>query len=67
MGEKLFKREPGEKTADYLGRFAGKMAEAAMIARERNDDVHALFFARKAAEVLQLARALGFEPSAKEP
>lgn len=53
-------RLPGEKTCDWLGRFAGQLAEAAMVARERGDEVNALFFAIKASETLQLAKHLGF-------
>lgn len=56
----MTERQPGEKTCDYLGRFAGQLAETAMTARERGDTVHAIFFATKAAETLALARALGF-------
>lgn len=51
-------QRPDEKTCDYLGRFAIDLADAALKARERNDDVHALFFAVKAAEVLKLARVI---------
>ena len=56
-------QRPDEKTCDYLGRFAGELADAALVARDRGDDVHALFFAIKAAEVLNLARHLGFQPA----
>ena len=55
-------RLPGEKTCDYLGRFSVKLADAALNARERGDDVHAAFFAIKAAETLTLAKHLGFKP-----
>ncbi|MCA1831254.1 MAG: hypothetical protein LC750_00640 [Actinobacteria bacterium] len=37
-----------------------KLGDAALIARERGDDVQALFFALKAAETLQLAKLLGY-------
>ena len=56
-------REPGEKMCDYLGRFSVKLADAALIAHERGDQVNALFFATKAAETLALAKHLGFAPS----
>lgn len=45
-----------------IGELAVKMADAALIARERGDTVHALFFATKAAECLQLAKLLGWNP-----
>jgi hypothetical protein len=35
-----------------------KLADAAIMARAKGDDVHALFFATKAAECLQLAKLL---------
>lgn len=57
-------RRDGESTADYLGRFSAELAGAALVALEREDDVNALFFAIKAAEVLSLAKALGFKPPA---
>ena len=57
-------QRPNEKTCDYLGRFAVDLAGAALKARERQDDVHALFFALKAAEVLKLAKHLGYQPGA---
>lgn len=56
-----------EKTCDYLGRFAGELADAALVARDRGDDVHALFFAIKAAETLQLAKLLGFADQTEAP
>jgi hypothetical protein len=46
-----------------IGELSVKLAEAALIARERGDDVHAIFFATKAAETLQLAKALGWKPT----
>lgn len=56
-------RLPGEKMCDYLGRFSIKLADAALTARERGDDVQAIFFATKAAETLQLAKHLGYAPN----
>jgi hypothetical protein len=56
-----FPRLPGESTADWLARFAGKLAEASLVAQGRGDDVQAIFFATKGAEVLSLAKALGFD------
>lgn len=47
--------------ADNMAIFAGKLAEAAMLATERGDKVNAAFFAIKAAETLSLAKALGFD------
>jgi len=47
----------GEK----IGDLSLKLADAALIARERGDDVQALFFALKAAELLALAKALGWK------
>ena len=47
----------GEK----IGDLSLKLADAALIARERGDDVQALFFAVKAAETLALAKALGWK------
>jgi hypothetical protein len=54
------KRRPGEPMQDYLGRFSIRLAEAALIARERGEDHRAAFFAIKASETLQLAKALGY-------
>ena len=51
-----------EKMSDYLARFAGKLADAALTARSRGDEVHAVFFAIKAGEILSLAKTLGFDP-----
>lgn len=51
------------KTASQVGELSVKLADAALIARDRGDDVHALFFAVKAAETLALAKALGWSPS----
>lgn len=48
--------------AQKIGELSLKLASAAMVARERGDDVHSLFFALKAAECLQLAKALGWSP-----
>lgn len=49
-------------TAAEIGALSGKLAEAAVIASDRGDEVHALFFAIKAAETLTLAKALGWRP-----
>ena len=48
--------------AQKIGDLSIKLADAALVARERGDDVQALFFAVKAAECLQLAKALGWNP-----
>jgi hypothetical protein len=53
--------------AEKIGDLAVKLADAALVARERGDDVHAIFFATKAAECLQLAKALGWKPQEKMP
>jgi hypothetical protein len=50
------------QSAQEIGELSVKLADAALIARGRGDDVHALFFARKAAETLALAKALGWRP-----
>lgn len=55
-------RLPDEKTCDFLGRLSVGLAEAAITARADGDDVHAAFFAIKAAETLKLARYLGYRP-----
>ena len=52
-----------QRAVDKIGELSVKLADAALIARERGDDVNALFFALKAAETLQLAKALGWNPS----
>lgn len=62
MAERIERRE-GESMGSYLGRFSIELAGAALAAREKGDQVHALFFAQKAAETLALAKALGFPPS----
>lgn len=49
--------------AQKLGDLSVKLADAALVARERGDDVHALFFAIKAAETLALAKSLGWKPT----
>ncbi|HVX90159.1 MAG TPA: hypothetical protein VHC20_00715 [Candidatus Paceibacterota bacterium] len=48
--------------AQKIGELSAKLADAALIARERGDDVKAIFFATKAAECLALAKALGWNP-----
>lgn len=52
--------------ADKVGNLAVKLADAALVAQERGDTVHALFFATKAAECLQLAKLLGWKPKAED-
>lgn len=49
-------------SAENIGRLAIKMADAALLARSRHDDVNAILFATKAAECLQLAKHLGWKP-----
>lgn len=46
--------------AAKIGELSVKLAGAALEARKRGDDVHAIFFATKAAETLALAKALGW-------
>lgn len=53
--------------AQQIADLSVKLADAALVARERGDDVHALFFAVKAAETLALAKALGWEPKDSGP
>lgn len=48
--------------ASQIGELSVKLANAALIAREKGDDVNAIFFAVKAAETLALAKALGWKP-----
>ena len=48
--------------AAKIGELSVKLADAALKAREKGDDVNALFFAIKAAETLALAKALGWKP-----
>lgn len=50
------------QSAEKIGNLSVKLADAALVARGRGDDVQALFFAVKAAECLQLAKALGWKP-----
>ncbi len=52
--------------AQRIGELAIKLGDAALIARERGDDVNAIFFAIKAAECLQLAKALGWQPETEK-
>ncbi|MGB3447063.1 MAG: hypothetical protein WBA48_10225, partial [Xanthobacteraceae bacterium] len=54
-------------TAAKIGDLSVKLAESALIARERGDEVHALFFSIKAAELLSLAKALGWKPGPTRP
>jgi hypothetical protein len=51
------------KAQKIIADLAVKLADAALIARERGDDVQAVFFAIKAAECLQLAKLLGWQPT----
>jgi len=53
-------------SAQTIGELSVKLADAALIARERGDDVNAIFFAVKAAETLALAKALGWRPDTTE-
>jgi hypothetical protein len=48
--------------AASIGALSVKLADAALVAREKGDDVNAIFFAIKAAETLALAKALGWKP-----
>lgn len=48
--------------AQKIGELSVKLADAALKAREKGDHVHGIFFAAKAAECLQLAKALGWKP-----
>lgn len=52
--------------AAQIGELSVKLADAALISRERGDEVNAIFFAIKAAETLALAKALGWKPEASE-
>lgn len=47
--------------AQKIGELSVKLADAALIAHGRGDDVQAIFFAVKAAECLALAKALWLE------
>lgn len=49
-------------SAQEIGELSVKLADAALIARDSGDEVHAIFFAIKAAETLALAKALGWKP-----
>lgn len=53
--------------AQKIGELSIKLADAALVARERGDQVNALFFAIKAAECLQLAKLLGWKPEDTTP
>lgn len=55
-----------QRGRDKIGSLAIKLADAALICRERGDTAQALFFACKAAECLQLAKALGWDGSVGE-
>jgi hypothetical protein len=54
-------------SAQKIGELSVKLADAALIAREKGDEVNAIFFAIKAAETLALAKALGWKPEALPP
>jgi hypothetical protein len=47
--------------AAKIGELSIKLADAALVAREKGDQVNALFFAIKAAETLAIAKALGWD------
>lgn len=49
-------------SAAKIGELSVKLADAALVARKKGDEVNALFFALKAAETLALAKALGWKP-----
>ena len=53
--------------AEKIGALAVDLADAAAKAKAKGDDVHAIFFATKAAECLVLAKALGWKPSDLDP
>lgn len=53
-------------SAAKIGELSVKLADAALIARERGDEVNAIFFAIKAAETLALAKALGWKPDTSQ-
>lgn len=53
--------------AQRIGELSVRLADAALIAREKGDEVNAIFFAIKAAETLALAKALGWKPEAQDP
>ena len=50
-------------TTTEFSDLAVKLSDAAQMALQRGDDVLGVFFAIKAAECLQLARALGWKPA----
>lgn len=52
--------------ASQIGELSVKLADAALIAREKGDQVNAIFFAVKAAETLALAKSLGWKPGLKD-
>jgi hypothetical protein len=52
--------------AREIGELSIRLADAALVARAKGDDVNALFFANKAAECLRLARLLGWRPQIVE-
>jgi hypothetical protein len=49
-------------TAQQIGELSVQLTAVAYIARANGDHMHALFFAIKAAECLQLAKLLGWTP-----
>jgi hypothetical protein len=53
--------------AEKIGELAVKLADAALIAHCRGDDVKSIFFAIKAVECLALAKSLGWGVSAPDP
>ena len=48
-------------SGEKIGQLSIDLAGAALVAREKGDEVHAIFFAIKAAETLDLAKALGWD------
>jgi hypothetical protein len=54
-------------SAEKIGELSIKLADAALIARDKGDEVNAIFFAIKAAETLALAKSLGWKPSIEHP
>lgn len=52
--------------ADKIGELAVKLADAALVARQRGNHAYAELFATKAAETLQLAKMLGWKPPVEQ-
>lgn len=49
-------------TALKMGQISIKLANAALIALERGDETNATLLARRAADALAVAKALGWQP-----